>query len=515
MSFSSSTLSGMNSLPDGSFPIRHAADLNAALAHPDAESARAHIIVRAAMLSLTDLLPVDWKQEDTMTSTAETFFPIYSTTSNGLTASSVTITVDETADEDLMKKKKKMPEGEMPMADGPAWRALLAVEGVPTEDGRLLAEGSLTWRDLPLSLMALDNTGPGGHEGAIVAGRIDNIWRDGNEVWGEGVFNGDEFGMHIAELVGNQSLRGNSIDPAVTKYEYRDAETGEVLDGDALMDAMMSERPILTVFLEAIIMASTVCSTPAIGEANIVLASGLLRTVWFQAQPEDAVLTASGAGMAPLHPPAAWFENPGFRELTPLTVTDDGRVMGHAAGWNTCHVGEPHGAGVCVTPPRSGMGYEVFHHGAVQTAEGHDVSVGHITMSTSHAGPGLGWKAAQDHYDNSGAVVADVRAGEDRFGIWVSGALRPDLPAARVREMKAGSISGDWRSVIGRGLEFISALIVNIPGFPVPRPQASITASAAGLDEVESLVAAGIVECDCVDDMSRREYLRKIRMLTD
>lgn len=440
--------------------------------------------------------PVDWTSP-------------FATSTLPVTAGSttVTVTVDEEDDTE--------PEDDAtPMADGPAWMALLAVEGVPSEDGRMLAEGSLTWRDLPLSLMAMDETTEGGHLGARVAGRIDKIWRDGNEVWGSGVFNSDDFGGHIADLVSNQSLRGNSIDPAVISYEYRDADTGEVLDEDALMGALMDGTPVLTVFLEAIIMASTVCSTPALADATIMLASGVLRTFWYQEQPVEAI-TASAAGLVPLHPPAAWFDNPGLQDPTPLTITEEGRVFGHAALWNSCHIAEPSGPGVCVPPPRSSMNYEVFHHGACQTEEGHDVVVGQLTLGTTHAGRDLGWKATMEHYEHSGLAFADVHAYEDRHGIVVAGALRPDVPATKVREAKAGALSGDWRQVIGRGLEFLAALVVNVPGFPIPRPEARIVASALGEEEVLALVAAGMVPpAEQVDGMSRQEYLRKIRAIT-
>jgi hypothetical protein len=83
-----------------------------------------------------------------------------------------------------------------------------------------------------------------------------------------------------------------------------------------------------------------------------------------------------------------------------------------------------------------------------------------------------------------------------------------------VRELKAGSLSGDWRQVLGRGLEFLAALVVNIPGFPIPRPEARIVASAMGEEEVLALVAAGIVTVEDEQQMSRREYLRKIGVLT-
>lgn len=400
------------------------------------------------------------------------------------------------------------------------WVALLAIENQATEDGRIIDAGALSWRELPLSLMAMDETGPGGHEGAQVAGRIDSIYRSEEnemEVWGAGGWSEEPFGQHIGRLVGEQTLRGNSVDLAVLAYEYRNADTGAVLTDDELMDAIFGENdiPILFAVTEGVILASTVCPTPAIAGAEIMLASGVMRmTFSFGREAPKDVLTAAGAGMAPLHPPAEWFANPRLDGPTPLTVSPEGRVTAHAALWDSCHIGEPSGPGVCVPPPRSGMNYEIFHHGVVTCDNGEDVPVGQITMSTLHAGTNLSWKATQQHYENSGIAVADVVAGEDEYGIWVSGALRPDLPAERVREMKAGAISGDWRSVIDRGLEFIAALIVNIPGFPIPRPEARIVASAAGEEEVLTVIAAGLVTPEDVEGMTHREYRRKIAALT-
>jgi hypothetical protein len=245
-----------------------------------------------------------------------------------------------------------------------------------------------------------------------------------------------------------------------------------------------------------------------------MLASGVMRMRFSWPEKTEEVLTASAAGLAPLHPPTSWFSDPRLDRPTGLTVTKEGQVYGHAALWDSCHVGEPSGPGICVPPPRSGLGYSVFHHGIVTSDDGTDIPCGQITMSTFHAGRDLGWKAAQEHYEHTGCVVADVCAGEDRFGIWVSGGLRPDLPAERVREMKAGAISGDWRQVIGRGLEFIGALVVSIPGFPIPRPEARIVASALGEEEVLALVAAGLVTEEDEQGMSRQEYMRKIGVLT-
>lgn len=469
--------------------------------YPGDPSAPMRLVARCrCRMSYTDSLTASAK-EDTLMSMTET---------EELTAA-VTITIDDDAEATETESAEEV-------GDGAAWSALLAIEGQPTEDGRLIEVGALSWRDLPLSLMGLDETGPGGHEGAKVAGRIDSIYRQGEndaELWATGVFSKSEFGAHIEQLVAEQSLRGNSVDLAVLQSEYRNRETGEVLEGDDLWDAFFSDVPILFVVLEGIVMASTVCPTPAIHGAEIMLAAGMtVMRFYHEDWKQEETLTASAAGLAPLHPPAAWFEDPRFDSPTPLTVLPNGKVMGHAALWNSCHIGEPSGPGICVPPPRSGMNYEIFHHGVVTTEEGIDIPCGQITMSTLHAGRDLSWKATLEHYEHSGCAVADVVAGEDRHGIWVSGGLRPDLPAAKVREMKAGALSGDWRQVIGRGLEFLAALVVNIPGFPIPRPEARIVASATGEEEVLALVAAGMVTEEDVEGMSRREYLRKVGALT-
>jgi hypothetical protein len=492
--------------------------------YPGDPAAPMRLVARCrCRMTYTETLVASAKEDTLMSSMAT------DTTNEQLTAGIVvTITEVEEAEDAVEDATEGGVEEDM------SWRALLAIEGQATEDGRIIDVGALSWRDLPLSLMAMDETGPGGHEGAAVAGRIDTITREGNELWGTGVFDTGEFGQKVCRMVGEQTLRGNSVDLAVLAYEYRNADTGEVLTDEQLMDAFFGEDiPILFAVTEGVIMASTVCPTPAIAGAEIMLASGrdwgygplnreqrrgwnnpvLMMSFSFVVEAGE-VLTAAAAGMAPLHPPLDWFSDPHFDGPTPLTVTKDGQVKGHAALWNSCHIGEPSGPGICVPPPRSGMNYEIFHHGVVETSEGVDVPCGQITMSTFHAGRDLSWKATLEHYEHSGCAVADVVAGEDRHGIWVSGGLRPDLPAEKVRELKAGALSGDWRQVIGRGLEFLAALVVNIPGFPIPRPEARIVASALGEEEVLALVAAGMVTEEDIEGMSRREYLRKIEVLT-
>lgn len=189
----------------------------------------------------------------------------------------------------------------------------------------------------------------------------------------------------------------------------------------------------------------------------------------------------------------------------PWTVVErDGWLwgFGHAARWGQCHVGYP---GECVTPPDSPSGYAHFHHGAVLCDDGALTATGPLTMGTDHADAYLLAPDARDHYANTGLAFADVRATDGGLGIWTCGVLRPGLTADQVHVARASSLSGDWRR-IDADLEFIGALAVNVPGFPIVRellaaaglqslPMAALAASAGWADGVQnSLVAAGVVQ---------------------
>jgi len=193
-------------------------------------------------------------------------------------------------------------------------------------------------------------------------------------------------------------------------------------------------------------------------------------------------LVASGGWCAP----SEWYEDPKLEGPTALTITDDGRVFGHLATWGTCHIGIP---GVCVEAPTSPSNYAYMMTGSAQTAEGTEVAVGQITMGTGHASTdrGVSARAAAAHYDNTGTAVADIRVGDDEFGIWVAGAMRPSATEEQRYALRAGALSGDWREIRGY-LELVAALAVNVPGFPIPR-----TAMAASGGHQSALVAAGIV----------------------
>jgi hypothetical protein len=192
-------------------------------------------------------------------------------------------------------------------------------------------------------------------------------------------------------------------------------------------------------------------------------------------------LVACGAIVAsiPVTPPTEWFDNPKLAGPTPLTVTDDGRVFGHIAAWHVDHIGLSYGT----KPPRSRSNYGYFHTGVLRTDSGSDVPVGQLTLAGGHASLEASAAAAAKHYDDTGSAIADVHAGEDRYGIYVAGALRPGASPEQVRALRASASSGDWRPIKG-GLELVAVCQVNVPGFPIARARV-----ASG--QVMALVAAG------------------------
>lgn len=191
-------------------------------------------------------------------------------------------------------------------------------------------------------------------------------------------------------------------------------------------------------------------------------------------------------------PKAAYFADPGLQGPTPWTVDGD-RVYGHLATWDTCHISV---SGTCLSPPRSSAGYANFHQGApFRLDDGTVVRAGKVTFGANHADKQLAFGPTIEHYENTGHVAADVVAGEDRYGIWVAGQLRPGLTADQRLAIERTSISGDWRAVNGR-LELMAALCVNNPGFPVVQ-------SVAASGRQRTLIVAGAVEADLADRARR------------
>ncbi len=392
--------------------------------------------------------------------------------------------------------------------DDPTWEGVLAVEGLATSDGRYLMPGKIGHRDLPLTLMAQKVTDEG-HKGAEVAGKITEITRvarpdlgeNAVAIIGKGVFADTSEGREAAQLLADEVLRGVSIDFAATATHMLDPETLEIIDGDDMELADLLGGKFLRGF-EGDIMGATLCPFPAFEDATMQIVETPEKVVVACAFPVKKVLTASAAGIAPLKPPYDWFFTPETNGPCPLTVTDDGRVYGHLALWNQCHRSASMS---CEMAPRSRSGYAYFHTGALATADGEKVNVGRITVGDGgHASvsPWLGTEGAVKHYDETGMVGAFVRATDGNYGVWLSGVVRSDCPAEKVRDMEANPPSGDWREENGR-LELCAALSVPVAGFPVPRYEAALVAS--GMEErVVALVASGYSEPEALSRATQR-----------
>lgn len=392
------------------------------------------------------------------------------------------------------------------------WEGVLAVEGIVTGDGREFAPDALSWADLPVPLRWNKEDSHGGEARTIAVnvGRIDRVWRDGNKIMGAGVLDlSDDDGRRVHAKIEGKFLRGVSIDAdsiadADVEYVFPEDVNAGTADGDEDdLFEMLFAQPEKVVFHGGRIRAATLVDIPAFAEAYIalldeagaVVAGGVPVTaaeVEAAAAPETGnadgqrpaprALHLVADGAAPWKPPTEWFADPGLSLPTPITVTDDGRIYGHAAQWGSCHIGQDE---VCVQPPHEEQ-HPYYRTGEVVCADGSRVAVGQITVGTGHAPLHYGASPAAEHYDNTGAAVADVAVGNDAHGIWVAGCVRPGVDPLKVYELQAaGQVSGDWRRIGGQ-LRLVGLLAVNVPGFPVPQMRARV---ASG--EPQALVAAG------------------------
>jgi hypothetical protein len=299
-----------------------------------------------------------------------------------------------------------------------------------------------------------------------------------------GYFDKGSYGQEAERLVRGGFIRGVSAD--LDQFEG-DEEVPEVKEGS---DTKVESGKIK--IKKARVMAVTLVPKPAFQECSIQLADELGGEeeevnipdgVYVEGvNPLDAsALVACGmiAGAIPVNPPKEWFNNPKLSGATPLTVDDDGRVFGHIAAWHVDHIGMSMGT----KPPRSRSGYAYFHTGVVRTDDGTDVPVGQLTLAGGHASLEASASEAVRHYDDTASAIADVHAGEDAYGIWVAGSVRPGSTPEQIRALRASAPSGDWRP-IKNSLELVAVCQVNVPGFPIARARV-----ASG--SVMALVAAG------------------------
>lgn len=344
------------------------------------------------------------------------------------------------------------------------WEGVLAPLGEPTGDGRVFDDdGEFRFRDFPLPLLWQESTGEG-HDSSRIVGSITSGEVKDGRISARGLIFGDE--TKVLELLSEKVIRP-SVDLCDFVGEIEDADTDELL-----------------VVRKGTIMAATLVATPAFENVHITVMDGVVD------EPDVDGLTASIADVITRYN-AGMFHDPELAEPTPITVTDEGRVYGHLALWDTSHVGH---AGRSVKPPRSHTGYSMFHQSTVITEDGDRLAVGRLTVGGGHAAGGASPQAAAEHYDQTGSCWAFVRAGEDKHGIWVSGQVNADASGEQIRAGVSAPLSGDWRR-IGGGLELVAALSVSTPGFPIRRKFATeagtmALVAAAGPQPVDSQVEA-------------------------
>jgi hypothetical protein len=330
------------------------------------------------------------------------------------------------------------------------WSAVLARLGVPTGDGRIIDPAGGASRDLPLPLL-WQELSDDGHDRSRVVARMETVRIADGMVTATGSM------LESAPWEVIEQLEAGVIGPSV-----------DLDDVEYVMDA--DERIVITKWR---ISGATLVAIPAFADVSLTLdplpAEPMPDMTELQDVPVEDWLYASATPEQ--LPPADWFQRPDVDQLTPLVVTDTGRVFGHIAGWDTCHVGLPG----CVTPPASPTGYTYFHVAEQRTADGATLPVGTLVAGPRHADAQLAFRAAQEHYDDPSAAVARVVAGEDEHGIWVAGWLLPGASAEALDVFRSSPVSGDWRRV-GGSLELIGVCSVNTPGFPVPRARVHFAA---------------------------------------
>ncbi|MEU2134411.1 hypothetical protein [Streptomyces sp. NPDC018352] len=432
------------------------------------------------------------------------------------------------------------------VADDGTWTGTIALVNEWSADQRMLALGEGTEidvRPLPLPVTVQYVTGPG-HDGATVGlMTLDEVWQDEHRVMGRGRIDLDDpQGAALARKIERGFLRFVSAD--VDRVDGRVVCVGE--DGQPVDDCDPTEDGMNTgeLYTRWRIMGAALLAHPAFPEAQIGMSSALAvdevpeadvedpdtedvpwtcvrrdpeTGEWVPADcdeddavpankagdgpadsPDDAGITAAAFRHDGWLPPTEWFRDPKLTEPTKVHVTENGQIVGHLALWGVPHVSYQ---GRKIFAPKSPTKYERFHSRPIHTTEGL-VEVGPLAMDTDHARLGAPAKQAVKHYETTGSIAGAVRCGEDTYGIWVTGALLPDITDDQRLRLSLADYSGDWRDE-GLGVDLKAALAVPAghEGFytpknrPLSREDYALVASGAVTDEhiatARRAVAAG------------------------
>lgn len=346
-----------------------------------------------------------------------------------------------------------------------SFSSVLAVRGEPTDDGRMFdASMAVSFRDFPLPL-SWQKMSDQGHLSSYVVGVIEEASVSGSQIVGAGYMLDTPEAIDAAQQIEHQ-VTGPSVDLGDAEWELRDAD-GNVITMDDLWDMPM-DAEFTEVVLSGKILGATLVSIPAFGQTSITLGEDVERDIGTPALVAAAALAAERRYAPPVYP-AEFFTDPKFDGPTTLHITEGGRIQGHLAVFDQCHIGV---SKKCEVAPMSQTDYAWFHTSPpAKTDDGATAKVGRLTVVTDPSKPGhadTSWSVgpAVAHYDNVGTCFALVHAGEDEFGIWVSGVPAPGVSHARLDAGLAAPLSGDWRWVSGN-YELVAALAVNTPGYGI------------------------------------------------
>lgn len=378
-------------------------------------------------------------------------------------------------------------------AAGGAYTVLLAPVNVPSDDGRVIVD-TLGWREPPLPFMASDSEmghGDARHVGALSDFTEQDIEGD-RWVTATVTYDDDDDAAEYERLATDpdQAYNGVSIHMGRADFfpvVFRDG-TWQRISFDEIEEALEdaeSEEEVEAFFqtimmgaFDAEIAAATQVAIPAFPGSRILVAATN------PVQNMSAFLAAAD-GVDLNRPPAEWFTDPQLDGPTPMTVTDDGRIFGHLALWDTCHTGY---RDTCVKPPRD-ADYTAFLQCTVTAADGTTIPTGPIVVDEGHAPTGWTMSRTLRHYSQTGLTAGYVAIGHDQHGIWVHGAASPRATGEMVETMRRHPLSGDWRDDGGR-YRLVAAVSVNNPGFPI-RNQALIAAGDDGEEQMVGMITVG------------------------
>jgi hypothetical protein len=391
---------------------------------------------------------------------------------------------------------------------------VIAQEGIPSGDGRMLERGAISW-DGVLPIPLIFDIQEGDHSAPVV-GSVVEVDRRGDDIWARAHLSQSDdedvqrWTARVEELF-NEGAVGVSIMLDSDVHEIRVKkelvqETIEDLEAEADDDS--AEEAIEDLEKAPTEGDRVVVYSFAADDYLDVTTSGRLRhvavvdTAALLTEPEKRMaIAASGALIdAKWSGFGSYFDDPQFGDPStdsrlrydpatgqwscPPTRKDD-RVFGHIAPWGYCLRGRPDR---CVTPPDGDV--ETFMRAYAPAAGGKRTGV--ICVGGGHAKTGAGPAEATRYYDNTGRAVADVRVGRDQYGIWFSGMVRPGASAEDLYTFEASDVSGHWEPDQSGRFRLCGLPSVNVGGF------------AKGLytysEVMQGLAASATLEdCGCED----------------